>query len=77
MKMVYTIQRLDIGKTQINNSKHCKCCGMLLWAQSIDVREFMGTIQPQNVGKRIYFTGRSYQVESQSQLEARKRKEVD
>lgn len=72
MKLVYTIKKSDVGKGEVSSSKRCKCCGTLLFAQHIKVRDFMGTIQPQDVGKRIYFAGNSYQIESNEQL-AKKR----
>ena len=71
MKLVYTIKKSDIGKMQLNSSETCKCCGVLLWAQSINTKDFMGAIQPHDVGKRIYFTGNSYQVENDEQLKTR------
>lgn len=71
MKLVYTIKKSDIGKGQLNSDKTCKCCGTLLWAQSINCMEFMGKVQPQDVGKRIYFSFGSYQVENQEQLKSR------
>ena len=74
IKQIYTIKKSDIGKGQLNSKKDCPCCGIRLWTQTINTMDFMGKIQPIDVGKRIYFneTGRCYQVENNKQLRERK-----
>ena len=65
---IYTIQPSDVGKGQILISA-CECCD---YKKRILTRDFMGTIQPQDVGKQIYNTAKGTpQVESQEQLNIR------
>lgn len=68
MKYVYTISKEDIGKRNIKLGK-CNCCNHSLG--NIPIYDFMGYIQSQDVGKRIYKNGNIYQVENQQQLKER------
>lgn len=83
MKHVYTIKKEDIGKIAIK-IVICKHCGA---TKTIHLNDFMGPVQPLDVGKRIAQInagqgvnrinkiGESpiYGVESQEQLEERLR----
>lgn len=61
----YTIKQSDVGKTEIRAFRR-------RW----DTADFLGEIQPGDVGKRVYNTGRGFlQVENNEQMRARTLKE--
>ena len=62
MNLRHTITVDDVGRIAIKPS---------FGVPRIWVDGFMGRIQPQDVGKRIYDVDGVYQVENQEQLEAR------
>ena len=65
--LVHTITADDIGKTRIKDDEY---------KDIISISSFMGRIQPNDVGKRIYFGNTSgvYSVESDEQFKKRKGK---
>jgi len=79
MRLFYEITKKDIGKRFIQITKHkCPTCGDGGITELVNVGKFMGAIQAQDVGKRIYnVSGEVYQVENQEQLEKRLNKKFN
>ena len=71
MKLIYTIKKSDVGKGLLTSSKKCPCCGITTEAMALKVSDVMGQVLPKDIGKRIFWTGRIYQVENDDQLAKR------
>lgn len=68
--LVHTITEDDLGYHTRFRGKPCKECGHVVHAHAL-MNCGLGRVQPQDVGKQIWFHDNVYQVENNEQLATR------